>query len=118
MPAYVFTMDQVALLEWTEESDPDLFREVIAAHDRGQFEFVGGRWVEPDYNLPSGESFVRQGLYGQRYLKAHFGQITTVGCNVDPFGHNVMLPQVLHLQGMDSYYFLRPGPHELTLPAS
>jgi alpha-mannosidase len=59
-----------------------------------------------------GESFVRQGLYGQRYLQSRFGQPATVGMNVDPFGHNAMLPQILRGQGIDSYMFMRPGPHE------
>ena len=65
--------------------------------------------------MPTGESFVRQGLYGQRYLQRSFGVTATVGMNVDPFGHNAMLPQILRGQGMDAYVFLRPGPHEARL---
>jgi alpha-mannosidase len=111
-PDFVFTCDQVVLLSWVEESDPELFRRISERVAEGRWVNVGGWWVEPDCNLPMGESFARQGLYGQRFLMSRFGRPATVGMNVDPFGHNVMLPQILRGQGMDSYVFLRPGPHE------
>jgi alpha-mannosidase len=111
-PDFVFTCNQVVLLSWVEESDPELFERIRERVAEGRWVNAGGWWVEPDCNMPMGESFVRQGLIGQRYLQSRFGQKATVGMNVDPFGHNVMLPQILRGQGMDSYLFLRPGPHE------
>ncbi len=117
-PDFVFTCDQVVLLAWVEESDPELFARIQERVAEGRWQMVGGWWVEPDCNMPSGESFVRQGLYGQRYLAEKFGVTATVGMNVDPFGHNAMLPQILRGQGMDSYVFLRPGPHESELDAT
>lgn len=111
-PDFVFTCDQVVLLSWVEESDPALFDRIRIRVEEGRWVNAGGWWVEPDCNTPMGESFVRQGLYGQRYLLSRFGRAATVGMNVDPFGHNAMLPQILRGQGMDSYCFLRPGPHE------
>ncbi|MBN9328504.1 MAG: alpha-mannosidase [Cellulomonas sp. 73-145] len=117
-PDFVFTCDQVVLLSWVEESDPELFERIRRRVAEGRWQMVGGWWVEPDCNLPMGESFVRQGLYGQRYLKEKLGVIATVGMNADPFGHNGMLPQILRGQGMDSYCFLRPGPHENSLDAT
>ncbi|MDP9353338.1 MAG: glycosyl hydrolase-related protein, partial [Chloroflexota bacterium] len=74
-------------------------------------------WIQPDCNLPSGESFVRQGLYAQRYFKARFNVTATVGYNVDSFGHAATLPQLLRGCGMDAYVFMRPVPHEKGLPA-
>jgi alpha-mannosidase len=115
-PELRFTCDSVAQLAWVEESDPALFEEIRRRVAEGRWELVGGWWVEPDCNLPCGESFVRQGLYGQRWLLERFGRVATVGCNVDPFGHNATLPQILRSSGMDTYLFLRPGPHELELP--
>jgi alpha-mannosidase len=112
---FVFTCDQVVLLSWVEESDPVLFSRIRERVAEGRWVNTGGWWVEPDCNMPSGESFVRQGLVGQRYLRSRFGKAATVGMNVDPFGHNAMLPQILRGQGMDSYCFLRPGPHESDL---
>ncbi|HZD37709.1 MAG TPA: alpha-mannosidase, partial [Actinomycetes bacterium] len=115
-PELRFTCDSVAQLAWVSEADPELFEEIRRRVAEGRWELAGGWWVEPDCNLPCGESFVRQGLYGQRWLLERFGGIATVGCNVDPFGHNATLPQILRSSGMDAYLFLRPGPHELELP--
>ena len=112
---FVFTCDQVALLEWVEQADPTLFEAIKKRAAEGRWVNVGGWWVEPDCNLPTGESFARQGLYGQRFLRQHFGAIATSGLNADPFGHNAVLPQILRKQGMEAYSFLRPGPHEAEL---
>lgn len=117
-PDFVFTCDQIVLLSWVEETDPDLFAKITERVAEGRWVNTGGWWVEPDNNMPMGESFVRQGLYGQRYLLSRFGRAATVGMNVDPFGHNAMLPQILRGQGMDCYTFMRPGPHESDLESS
>jgi alpha-mannosidase len=115
-PEFIFTCDSAAYYEWVEEIDPGMFEEIRARVAEGRWELVGGWWVEPDCNLPGGESFVRQALVSQRYFQEKFGKIATVGYNVDPFGHHGMLPQLLLRAGMDSYVFMRPGPHEYRLP--
>jgi alpha-mannosidase len=117
-PEFVFTCDSVCYLRWIEESDPELFEQVRARIADGRLQVTGGWWIEPDCNIPGGESFVRQALYGQRYLRDRFGITATTGSNVDPFGHNATIPQLLRKSGMDSYVFLRPGPHELELPGA
>ena len=112
---FIFSCDQIVLLAWVKESDPALFERIRERVAEGRWVNTGGWWVEPDCNAPMGESFVRQGLYGQRFLIEEFGLPATVGMNVDPFGHNAMLPAILRGQGIDSYTFLRPGPHEADL---
>ena len=116
-PELIFTCDSAAYYEWVEEVDPAMFDEIRSRVAEGRWEIVGGWWVEPDCNIPSGESFVRHALISQLFFQAKFGRIATVGYNVDPFGHNAMLPQILRKSGMDSYVFMRPGPHEKTLAA-
>ena len=116
-PDYTFTADSIAYLAQILEHDPALFARVVERIREGRFEIVGGWWVEPDCNLPSGEAFARHALYSQRFLHHHTGKIATVGCNVDPFGHNVMLPQLLSKARMNGYAFLRPSPNEMELPA-
>lgn len=111
-PDFRYTCDQMILLAWVEEQDPDMFERIRQRVQEGRWVNTGGWWVEPDCNMPTGEAFARQGLLGQRYLISRFGKPATVGMNADPFGHNRMIPQILRLQGMDSYTFLRPGPHE------
>lgn len=115
-PDFVFTCDQVLLLAWVEEQDPQLFERIRHRVAEGRWVNTGGWWVEADCNLPVGESFVRQGLYGQRFLAERFGRIASVGMNVDPFGHTGMLPAILTGQRMDAYCFLRPMAHEKGLP--
>ena len=117
-PDFIFTCDQIVLLSWVEEQDPALFQRIRERVAEGRWVNAGGWWVEPDCNMPMGESFVRQGLYGQRYLREKFGRMAEVGMNVDPFGHNAMLPQILRGQRMDSYMFLRPGRHESDLDST
>src|SRR5918911_5102085 len=94
-PEFVFTCDSVCYLHWIEESDPELFERIRERVADGRWQVVGGWWVEPDCNIPGGESFVRQALYGQRYLQQKFGVTATTGANLDSFGHNATLPQIL-----------------------
>jgi alpha-mannosidase len=116
-PEFIFTASSAQHYAWVERSDPAMFEEIKAKVREGRWEIVGGWWVQPDCNLPSGEGFVRQGLYGQRYFTKHFGVLARVGYNPDSFGHAATLPMILRGQGMDAYTFMRPGPHEKGLPA-
>jgi alpha-mannosidase len=109
---FVFTHTSVLFLQWVEESDPTLFARIRDRIADGRWQVAGGWWIEPDCNIPGGESFVRQGLYGQRYLLDRFGVTATTGANLDSFGHNASLPQILRRSGLDSYVFLRPKPNE------
>ncbi len=113
---FMFINSSAAFYEWVEKNDPAMFTEIKERVVEGRWEFVGGWWVEPDCNIPGGESFVRQGLYGQRYFKEKFGVTAKVGFNADSFGHNGMLPQLLKKSGMDYYIFMRPMPNEKGLP--
>lgn len=115
-PEFMFTSACAAYYKWVEESDPEMFREIKKKVEEGRWVIVGGWWIQPDCNLPCGESFVRQGLYGQRYFLKKFGQIARIGYNVDSFGHSGMLPQILSKCGMDSYVFMRPNSSEKELP--
>lgn len=114
---FVFTSSSAAYYEWIERNEPAMFEEIKARIAEGRWVLCGGWWLQPDCNLPSGESFVRQGLYGQRYFQSRFGVKATVGYNPDSFGHHSMLPQILKKSGMDYYVFMRPGPHEKELPS-
>ena len=115
-PDFVFTCDSVVFFAWVEESDPELFARIRERIAEGRWQVIGGWWLEPDCNIPSGESLVRHALYGQRWLHERFGITATTGANLDSFGHAATIPQLLRGSGMDSYVFLRPGPHERELP--
>ena len=113
---FIFVSSSAAFYEWVEQSDPAMFAEIRQRVAEGRWRIVGGWWIEPDCNVPCGESFARQGLYGQHYFQEKFGVTATVGYNVDSFGHSGMLPQILKKSGMSYYVFMRPGPREKGLP--
>jgi alpha-mannosidase len=115
-PDFVFTCACAAYYKWVEENAPEMFAEIKQRVAEGRWVITGGWWIQPDCNLPSGESFARHSLYGQRYFMGKFGMLARVGYNVDSFGHHGMMPQLLKQGGMDYYVFMRPGAHEKTLP--
>ncbi len=116
-PDFKFTSSSAQFYQWIADNDPDMLKLIRKRVEEGRWSIVGGWWVEPDVNIPSGEAMVRQGLYGQLTLQRLLGHRATVAFNPDSFGHTSTLPQIIKLQGMDNYVFMRPGPHEKTLPA-
>ncbi len=109
---FVFTCSSAAYYQWVEEIAPDMFEEIRQRVKEGRWVPVNGWWVQPDCNIPSGESFARQALYSQLYYKEKFGRICKTGYNVDSFGHSGNLPQLLNQGGMDAYVMMRPQPCE------
>jgi len=115
---FVFCCSTAAGYRWIEETDPGMFAEIARRIAEGRWVVVGGWWVQPDCNIPSGESLIRQGLVGLRYFRDRLGADCTVGYNVDTFGHPWTLAQLLPGMGLRYYVFFRPGPHEKELPGS
>jgi alpha-mannosidase len=116
-PGLVFTASSAFYYQWVEAVDPPLFERIRAAVHAGRWDVVGGQWVEPDCNLPSGESVCRQLLYGQRYLSDRLGRPATVGYNVDSFGHAASLPQLFARSGLRAYVMMRPAEDEMPVAA-
>jgi alpha-mannosidase len=116
-PDFTFTASSAQFYEWVAATDPTMMEEIRKRVAEGRWEVVGGWWIEPDVNVPNGESLVRQGLYSQRLFQQLFGRAAQIGYNPDSFGHPGTLPQILKLQGMHGYVFKRPEAHEKKLPA-
>ena len=102
-PDLIFCHSTPALYEWIENHRPDLFTSIQKQVAEGRWEIVGGMWVEPELNLISGESIVRQILYGQRYAKEKFGELMRVAWLPDTFGFCWQLPQILKQGGIDYF---------------
>ncbi|MCQ2475003.1 MAG: alpha-mannosidase [Clostridia bacterium] len=109
---FIFTCSSASYYKWVEEIDPELFEEIVSLVKEGRWVPVNGWWVQPDCNMPSAESFARQALVSQLYYYEKFGKICRTGYNVDSFGHNAMIPQMLVNAGMRCYVMMRPGMHE------
>jgi alpha-mannosidase len=108
-PELHFNQSSAQVYRWIEQDDPELFEKIQALVRDGRWDVVGGMWVEPDGNLPAGESWVRQLLFGQRYFQNRFEQGATVAWLPDSFGFNGNLPQLLLSAGIP-YFFT----HKLT----
>jgi alpha-mannosidase len=102
-PDFKFTASTAAAYEWMEEKYPTMFQEIQQRVKEGRWEVIGGMWVEPDLNMPDGESLVRQILYGKRYFQKNFGVDIHIGWNPDSFGYNGQLPQIYKRSGIDYF---------------
>ena len=102
-PGFVFAGSSARTYEWMEEKYPDLFKEMQQRVKDGRWEIVGGMWVEPDLNMPGGESLTRQILIGKQYFHRKFGVDVKIGWNPDSFGYNWQLPQIYKKSGIDYF---------------
>jgi alpha-mannosidase len=101
---FVFNQSSAQLYRWIETESPEIFERVRRRVEEGRWEPVGGSWVEADCQIPSGESMVRQMLYGQRYFQEKFGHRSRVAWLPDAFGFSPALPQLLRGAGMEGFF--------------
>lgn len=102
-PNYTFSQSASQYSAWMDEKYPALHDEIAKRVKEGRWEMVGGMWVEPDLNIPGGESQVRQLLIGKRYIQHHYGVDVRIGWNPDSFGFNWQLPQIYKKSGIDYF---------------
>jgi len=112
---FVFCHNESILYQWTEEYEPALFKKIQELVKQGKWHIMGGWYLQPDCNMPSGESFVRQGLLGKKYFIEKFNTESRTAVNLDPFGHTRGLVQILKKSGYYSYLFCRPDAKSLEL---
>jgi alpha-mannosidase len=102
-PNYTYTQSAAAYNEWMAQKYPDLNDQIKQRIKEGRWEVVGGMWVEPDLNMPDGESLVRQLLVGKRWYKQNYGVDVRIGWNPDSFGYTWQLPQIYKKSGVDYF---------------
>ena len=119
-PDFRFNQSTAHYYAQIEEDDPPLFARIRDEVAAGRWETVGGMWVEPDTNMPTGESLARQILYGQLYFERAFGVRHKVCWLPDCFGFSPALPQLLRQGGLDSFFTIKVNwsetnrfPHDL-----
>jgi len=116
-PDLIFTRGEAWVYENMEIVSPDLFRRVQKHISSGQWEIVGGWYVQPDCNLPGKEGLEKQVTLGRAYFESRFGKMPEVAYNVDSFGHAASLPDLMCQHGQKYYVMMRPQEHEMSLPA-
>lgn len=114
---FIFNHNEAILYKWVEEYDPELFERIRKQVIKGNWHIMGGWYLQPDCNMPSGESLVRQILLGRNYFKEKFNVKPTTAINFDPFGHTRGLVQILKKSGYDSYVVCRPEERHCPLPS-
>ena len=102
-PGYVYTQSAAAYNQWMANKYPSLNDEIKKRIKEGRWEIVGGMWVEPDLNMPDGESLVRQILVGKRWFAQNYGVDVRIGWNPDSFGYTWQLPQIYKKSGIDYF---------------
>ena len=113
---FVFCHNEALLYRWIEEYEPALFERIKKLVDAGKWHIMGGWYLQPDCNMPSGESIIRQMRLGRAYFTEKFGKVNTTAVNFDPFGHNRGLVQLMAKAGYDSYLIMRPSREAMELP--
>jgi len=94
-PEFHFSCSQPVQYEWMKRHYPDIFAGIKKRVKEGRWELCGAPWVEPDHNMPWGESLIRQYLYGNRWFQAEFGKRSHIAWVPDSFGYNWQLPQIM-----------------------
>ncbi len=112
---FIYSFTTPPVFEWLKETAPEMFKEIKERIKEGRWELSEGWWLQPDTYSLSGESCIRQGLYGQRYLMENFGKYAETVFNIDSFGHSPMLPQILQKSGIKYYCFVRPEDYHCEL---
>ncbi len=102
-PELIFNQSTAASYQWMEHEYPELFVRIQEAVAAGKWELIGGMWVEPDGNLPSGESLIRQILYGQAYFREKFNREVKIAWLPDTFGFHWQMPQILLKSGFEAF---------------
>ena len=106
-PSYVFNGSQPQQYEFIKEKSPELYEKIKSAVGNGNIEPQGGMWVEPDTNLPCGESLIRQCFYGRKYFRDEFQKDVKTLWLPDVFGYTAALPQIIKKCGMDSFMTIK-----------
>ena len=112
---YIFCHNEVTAYKYVEEYAPELFEKIQNLVKAGKWRIIGGWYLQPDDNMPMGESFVRQIQMGFDYFREKFGTTPTTAFNVDAFGHTRGLVQILKKCGQDSLIACRPHTDEIDI---
>jgi alpha-mannosidase len=103
-PEYSFMSSQPQLYKFVKEDYPEIYEEIKRMVKEGRWEPEGAMWLEADCNLTSGESLIRQIMFGKRFFKEEFGVDSKILWLPDVFGYSAALPQILDKSGVK--YFM------------
>ncbi len=103
-PDFRYAQSQPILYEFAKKDYPDIYKDIKSRIAEGRWEALGAMWLEPDCNIPNGESLVRQIQHGKKFFKTEFGIDSPLLWLPDSFGFNAALPQIMKKSGI-KYFF-------------
>ena len=106
--ALVFNHNEALLYEWVRSYAPDLFERIQKLEAQKKWIIAGGWYLQPDCNMPSGESIIRQIIQGNEFFHKYFKHYPDTAMNLDSFGHSRGLVPILRDAGYIAYYICRP----------
>lgn len=115
-PEFTYTQAGICSLAWMKENCPEAFEEIRQRVAEGRWEIVGGMWVEPDCDLPAGETMIRHFLYSQKFVQENFNRDVVTCYNVDSFGHGSNMPAICSGCGIKYYLMSRPDKKHVEIP--
>lgn len=115
-PGFAFNHNEAILYQWVKENEPDLYERIKKKVAEGKWHIMGGWYLQPDCNMPSGESIIRNISTGRRFFEKEFGVRPSTAVNFDSFGHSRGLVQILNQAGYDSYVVCRPAKDNFDFP--
>ena len=113
---FKFNHNEAILYEWVKDNDKELFERIKELVKKGRWEIIGGWYLQPDCNMPAGESMVRNIMLGRQFFKDNFDACPTTAVNFDSFGHSKGLVQIMRLAGYDTYLVFRPDQKNYDFP--
>ena len=113
-PEFHYSFSAPAVFEWIKHTDSELFERIKKRIEEGRWELCEGWWLQADCNSALGESYLRQGLYAQKYFEKNFHKRSDTVFNIDSFGHPATLPKLLAGCGIKNYVFWRYNEDELS----
>lgn len=116
-PDFIFNHNEALLYDWVKEHDPELFGRIQRFVEKGRWHIIGDWYLQPDCNMPAGESFVRNIVLGRKFFAENFvREKAKTAINFDSFGHSRGLVQILTQAGYDSYLVCRPAKDNFDFP--
>lgn len=117
-PDLKYSCSQALQFQWMRDLYPGVWKQIQQRVKEGRFVPVGGSWIEPDCNVPSGESLARQFLFGQRFFRKEFGITCEEFWQPDVFGYTAALPQILKLSGISNFYTIKLWGNQFNRPVN
>jgi alpha-mannosidase len=111
-PDYKFVLAEIDYLKPHFDAHPEDRADLLAFIASGRVEIVGGSYNEPNTNLTSAESTIRNAVYGLGYQRDVLGADPKTAWMLDAFGHDPGFPGLMAAAGLTESAWARGPFHQ------